>query len=396
MATFQYQALTTAGRLMTGTLEAASHDQVNEMLQEMQLDVNSITQAQPEKAKTAIGRNEFILFNQQLASLTKAGVPLEKGLRELAADVGIKSMRKLINDLASDLEAGEGIEAAFEKRQKHFPPLYGQILKAGVKTGRLSEMLISLNRHLEITQHTRRMIFEAMCYPLVILAMAAVILTAVFTMIIPQYASLIADMDVAMPVLTKFFIGAARHFVTCLAVLGATVLAFFLLRSVLSGFVRGRCFKERLLMKIPFLGRVYRNSILSRLADAMALLIGSGCDIPECLRLGAGASGSEKLKQECELLAGQIEQGFNIMEAGQLCSMIPRLFLYSVQLGAQRNELQNNLYSLSEMYVQQAKSSQMKLSVVLLPLMLILVGGILATAVMAMFLPMVRMIGVLS
>jgi type IV pilus assembly protein PilC len=174
------------------------------------------------------------------------------------------------------------------------------------------------------------------------------------------------------------------------------VLAFFLLRSVLSGFVQGRCFKERRLMKIPFLGRVYRNSILSRLADAMALLIGSGCDIPECLRLGAGASGSEKLKQECELLAGQIEQGFNIMEAGQLCSMIPRLFLYSVQLGAQRNELQDNLYSLSEMYAQQAKSSQMKMSVVLLPLMLILVGGILATAVIAMFLPMVRMINILS
>ena len=226
--------------------------------------------------------------------------------------------------------------------------------------------------------------------------MAAVILTAVFTMIIPQCAILIEDMDVAMPALTNFFIVMARHSGICLVVLGVMVLAFFLLRSVLSGFVQGRYFKEGLLMKIPFLGRVYRNSILSRLADAMALLIGAGCDIPECLRLGAGASGSEKLKQECELLAGQIEQGFNIMEAGQLCSTIPRLFLYSVQLGAQRNELQDNLYSLSEMYAQQAKSSQTKMSVVLLPLMLILVGGILATAVMAMFLPMVSLIEGLS
>ena len=113
MATFQYNALTSAVRVMKGTIEAASHDEANELLKQMQRDVNSIEKAQPEKPKTAIGRNEFMLFNQQLASITKAGIPLEKGLRELAHDVSSHSMRKLIDAIAGELEAGVSIEKAF-------------------------------------------------------------------------------------------------------------------------------------------------------------------------------------------------------------------------------------------------------------------------------------------
>ena len=87
MATFEYSALTSGGRLMKGTIEAGSPEQASGMLADMQLTVNEISKAAEGKPKTAIGRSEFLLFNQQLASLTKAGIPLDRGLRELAADV---------------------------------------------------------------------------------------------------------------------------------------------------------------------------------------------------------------------------------------------------------------------------------------------------------------------
>ncbi len=194
MATFEYNALTSAGRLMKGTVEAGSPQEAGELLKQMQLTVNSIEKARPPKPATAIGRNEFLLFNQQLASIAKAGIPLERGLRELAKDVGSARMRKLIEDIAGDLEAGVSIEQAFEKRQKHFPALYGRILKAGVETGRLSEMLTSLNRHLELANQTRRIIFEATAYPAVVLTLGAIIMTGVFLFIIPQFRSIYAEM----------------------------------------------------------------------------------------------------------------------------------------------------------------------------------------------------------
>ena len=94
MAIFEYSALTSSGRLMTGTIEAASSGQASELLKEMQLSVNEIRQAKREELKTAIGRNEFILFNQQLAAIAKAGIPLERGLRELSVDIASRPMRK--------------------------------------------------------------------------------------------------------------------------------------------------------------------------------------------------------------------------------------------------------------------------------------------------------------
>jgi type II secretory pathway component PulF len=107
MATFEYNATTVSDRLMRGIIEAGSVQEATEQLEQMRLKVNSLEKAKPEKPKAPIDRSEFLLFNQQLASLTKAGIPLEKGLRELSKDVASKKMRKLIDSIANDLESGK-------------------------------------------------------------------------------------------------------------------------------------------------------------------------------------------------------------------------------------------------------------------------------------------------
>jgi len=126
------------------------------------------------------------------------------------------------------------------------------------------------------------------------------------------------------------------------------------------------------------------------------LLIGSGSDLSQALLSGADASGSIRLQQESQVVSHQLERGETILEAGQFSRIIPRMFFYSIQLGAQRNELQDNLYCLTEMYSQQAKSSQAKLSLALLPTLLIFVGGIVALIILGLFLPMVSMLETLS
>ncbi|MBN2182312.1 MAG: type II secretion system F family protein [Sedimentisphaerales bacterium] len=398
MATFQYNALTSAGRLMKGSIEAGSHDEANELLKQMKLDVNSIEKSQPKKSKTAIGRNEFLLFNQQLASITKAGIPLEKGLRELAHDVNSRSMRKLIDAIAGDLESGMSIEMAFEKRQKHFPPLYGRILKAGVETGRLSEMLTSLNRHLDMSNQTRRIVFEALSYPAVILTLAAVITTGIFMYVIPQFGAILSEMtdDRHLPGLTRAFLNMSQNIAPFWITVGVIIAGIILITVLLSTFPAGRRFKESILLSLPVFGKVYHSSVLSRMAEAMAIMVAAGCDMPESLRLSSNAASSEKLIAESEVVAGQIEQGTGILEAGQFCRMIPRLFFYSIQLGSQRNELQDNLYSLGQMYAEQAQFGQSRLQAMLLPLMIIFVGCFLFLTILSMFLPMIQIITVIS
>ncbi|MHC4067968.1 MAG: type II secretion system F family protein [Planctomycetota bacterium] len=398
MAIFEYNALTSVGRLMKGTIEAGTDEEANELLKGMQLTVNSVEKAKAKRPKTAIGRSEFMLFNQQLASITKAGIPLERGLRELANDIASRKMRKLVEEIAGELESGVGIEEAFEKRQKAFPPLYGRILKAGIETGRLSEMLTSLNRHLEITNQTRRIIFEAVSYPAVIFVLASIIITGVLFFIIPMYEEVLTEMLEAhrLNVITRCFFVMSRNVLPFWTGVGVFIAVLIFLYTTLSSFAEGRRFKESILLRIPVLGRVYHSSILSKMAEAMAMMVAAGCDMPACLRLSAGASGSERLIAESEPIAQQTEQGKNILEAGQFCSVIPRLFLYSIQLGTQRNELQDNLYSLGQMYAEQARCGQSRLQAVLLPIILVVVGGFIMLAVLSMFLPMIQIVTGLS
>ncbi len=394
MATFEYTALTSTDRLMKGAIEAGSRQEAEQLLRDMQLNVNSIEQSRQSKPKTSIGRTEFMLFNQQLASISKTGIPLERALRELSKDIVSKRMRKLIGEIADDLEAGVDIVDAFERRQKAFPVLYGRILKAGIETGRLGEMLTSLNRNLEVSGQTRRIVFEATAYPAVVLALGSVIITAVFIIIIPRFASVFTEMveGKLLNPLTSAFLGMSRRVVPFWISVGAIIFGLIVVLLLLSTFAGGRRFKERLFMKLPVFGMLYHSSILSKMAESMAILVAAGAEMPTVLRLGSQASGSQRLLREGELLAAGVENGANIMEAGQVCVSIPRLFLYSMQLGTQRNELQDNLFSLGQMYSEQTRCSQGRLQAVLLPVMLILVGSFIALAILAIFLPMIQVI----
>jgi type II secretory pathway component PulF len=393
MAIYEYDALAENDRLMRGTIEAGSPEEAAELLKNMKLTVNYIEKAKNKGPKTSISRDEFLLFNQQLASITKAGVPLERGLRELSADIGSKKMRRLVEDIAGELERGVSIEKAFEKKQKYFPPLYGRILKAGVETGRLSQMLTNLNRHIEMSNQTRKIIFDAMAYPAVILIMGSIIITFVFAAIVPKFTNVLMEMTGGeLPGLTKLIISMSKNIGWFWLVTFILIALIIVINLLFMGTSAGRRFRESIILNIPIIGRLHHSSIMARMAESMAVMIAAGTDMPNCLLLSAESSGSERLMHETKFLVQQIEKGSNVMQAGQFCRMIPKLFLYSIQLGSQRNELEDNLHGLGQMYVEQVRCTQARLQAILLPVLLIVVGGFIGFSVLALFLPMVRIV----
>ncbi len=396
MALFSYQSVTESGRLMTGTVEASGPEQAAQMLTEMRLRVNTIEKVKDRPPQTPVGRNEFLLFNQQLASLTQAGIPLERGLRELAADAGSGKMTRLINEITDDLERGVSLDEAVEKRKSHFPPLYSQILKAGLRTGRLSEMLTCLNRHLEVELQTRRIITEAMCYPGVVLMLMAVILTFLLVVLVPPFSEMINDMSWSgLPYPTRLVFSLSRYVWHFWMAAGIAVAAAVILWRTLSASAAGRRWRERVILRIPLIGRVYESSLLARLAEAMAVLTAAGCTLPMMVRLAGQSSRSELMKSDCTLLADQLEQGASIFESGMGCRLIPRLYLYAMQLAAQRNELYDSLTNLGQMYTQQTLARQGRTRALLMPGMIIIIGGIVGGVVFSMFLPLVTIITVM-
>ncbi len=383
---------------MTGTIEATDIEQAKTSLDDLNLQVTELEKTKEPAAPKGIGHNEFILFNEQLASLTKAGIPLEQGLRELAHDAGSSKMRSLINDVANDLEQGLPIEKAIGKRQKDFPPLYGLILKSGVETGRLSEMLTNLNRHLQVELRTKRIIIESLTYPAVVIVLAALIITFLLVTMIPTFSEVLSDMSggkARLPGLTQLILGLSEHVWEIWLWIGVVIGTMLVFWMSLSTNTRGRRAKERFFRSLPLVGRVFKNGLLARFSECLSVLVNAGCTLDAAVELSGQSSSSELLKQDCAMLAAQLQQGTNFLEAGMNCKTIPRLFLYSVQLGSQRNELKENLNSLARMYASKTFSLQSQMQAILMPLLIILLGGIVGTIVLAMFLPMVKMITVL-
>ena len=398
MPTFEYNALTSSGRAMTGTIEAASNTQAAELLTEMKLTVNEIKQTKQSSPKTHIGRNEFVLFNQQLESITKAGIPLEQGLKELAKDVSSLTMSKLINEIVNDLQLGLPIEKALEKRRGSFTPLYTEIISAGTKTGRLPEMLTALNRHLELKTKTRRIIIESLTYPIVVISIFICIMSLIFMFVIPTFSEILCDMSDGMaglPLLTQIFLQISQQYYKILAGIAIIVGLCIAVYLILSSSTTGRRFKETVFLKYPLIGRLCHANILARLSESMALLINANLPLADVLRLSADTTESENLKLECGYIASSIEQGANILETGYGTRIIPNLFLYSIQLGAQRNQLCDNLHSLGQMYYNQTNSLQARLQALLTPILIIVLGSFVGMGVVAMFLPMIQMTTVL-
>lgn len=383
---------------MTGTIESADIEQAKTSLADLGLQVTELEKVKEAVSAKGIGHSEFVLFNDQLASLIKAGIPLEQGLRELARDAGSSKMRMLINSIAADLEHGIAIDQAVQKHQKDFPPLYGLILKSGVETGRLSEMLTNLNRHLQVELRTKRIIVEALTYPAVVLILTAMIITFLFVMVIPTFGDVLYDMSdgaARLPALTYFILTLSKHVWDIWLGVGIVIAVFVFIWKSLTFTTAGRQAKESFFRSLPLIGRVFKNGLMARFAESMSILINAGCTLDDAVELSGQSSSSELLKQDCMVLAGQLRQGTNFLESGMSCKTIPRLFLYSVQLGAQRNELKDNLDSLGRMYAVKTFSLQSQMQALLTPILIIFLGGSVGVIVMAMFLPMVKMIEVM-
>jgi type IV pilus assembly protein PilC len=375
---------------MEGRVEAAGPEEARRILQQMDLTVQQIELSPESQPPPAVRRDEFLLFNQQLASLTRAGIPLEQGLRQLAQDAASDNLKRLMEEIAADLEAGLSLQEAFAKREKIFPPLYSLVLKAGIESGRLSEMLTVFNRYQETSRQIRRILWEALSYPAVVLLVSLLVLTLVCWYILPVHVSSLqqfADTNINLPLLTRFYIMVSHYIVQIWVGLFVLAAAVWWTGYALSFSPRGRRIKEAFLYRLPLLGRTLYSASLSRLAESMGLLVAAGCTLPHCLRLGGESSGSETLRQAARLLADHVESGGMILEAAPACRGMPMLFLYSLQIGCQRNDLFGHLKILGQMYTQRTQILQSYMQAVLGPIAIILLGLFIGSIVTALFLP---------
>lgn len=373
---------------VSGNITATGPDSAQRQLSAMGLRVVSLEPSASAGRSRSVRGGDFLAFNQQLAYLTEAGLPVEQGLRLIARDLKAGRLSATIQQVADELKAGKSLPEAFSAHRGAFPPLYGAVLQAGIKTGNLPAVLMGLGRHLELLQRLQAAVWRSIAYPLVVFFGVLVMLGVLGAVIVPQFREIFEDFDTALPPLTEFVLWVSEYMpfiVAGLLGLGAALLIFM---TVLRASGRGQLLFDKVLW-VPLLGPAIRRNMLCRWCDALRLGLNAGLDLPGALEMACDALGSAPLKRDTDAMVATLQKGQPIRQNVSL-RFVPEAVPAAIELASHADDLPGMLEKLSAMYQQQAEARVAALHMVLGPIMLIIVAAIIGVVITAMFLPLIR------
>lgn len=389
--TFAYQAQTPDGLRMSGTVEAPDVADAQRRLVELGLRVSEIAPTQHVPRAKALRSSDFMAFNQQLAHLAKAGLPLEHGLRLIAADLhGGGRLARTVELVAEELERGTPLDQAFEKHRSHFPSLYGRLVAAGVQAGNLPGVLFNLGRHLELVQRLRESLWRALAYPLAILAGLGLVMLLIGRFVLPKFQEIYDDFKMDLPALTEILLGAGRFMPTLALIALGVAVGVPLLWMVLRATGRDGAATDFVARWVPLVGPVIRRSLAARWCDLLRVAIASGMDLPAGIRLASDATGSPALVRDGRRLAEQLEAGRPLEPTRG--AMLPASVPATIQFASGFHDLPTTLDALGEMCQRQAELRVATIPAVITPIFVLLIGLLVALLVLGLLAPMVQLI----
>lgn len=390
LQSFAYRAATKAGGELTGAIDAADSQDARSRLQAMGLEVREVVAEAKPARRGRLDHASFVAFNQQLAALTRAGMPVESGLRLITQETRRGGLRRAITAVADDIENGASLGDAFAAGRSSFPTLYGRLIDAGVEAGNLPSMLYNLGRHLDLLGRLRATIWQAVAYPLAVLLALAAVVGALSAFVFPKFMEVFADFDTDLPLLTIVMIDSSRWLPYAMLLIVVAILLTPVLWGLARRFDWDVPLADGVGLVLPLLGGVLRKKLLARWFDTVRLGVEAGLDLPRALRLAGDALGSPSLARDVDRLAGSLEAGHRLTTERRL-SIVPASADATMQIAAEQGRLPDALATLTELYREQAEGRVAMINILLTPLLLLLLAFVLGLFVTAMFLPLIRL-----
>lgn len=396
IGTFAYRAQTPEGQPLSGTIDAVNAEEAADKLVAIRLRVTELAPAAapPPKAKPLRG-DDFIAFNQQLAHLAKAGLPIEQGLRLIAQDMQSGRLATTIRQIADDLDKGVPLAAALEKHQKQFPAMYGRLIDAGVKANNLPGMLFNLSRHLELVQRLRATLWRSIAYPLMVLAGLSLVVTILSWVVLPQFRNIYKDFRVQLPAATQIILAVGEYLPWIILGIVAIILAVPILAFILRRTGLGQKLADVLLLPLPLIGPVLKRNLLAGWCNAVKMGVEAGLDLPAAIQLAGDVSTSPRLRSDSMVLITELETGRMPGSIGRP-RVLPPVVTAAIDVGIKNHNLAETLGGLSQMYSEQAEMRLGTLPGIISPALLLMTGAMVAFVIAALFLPLVTLIGAVS
>jgi type IV pilus assembly protein PilC len=409
---FAYRAQTHDGQEISGSIDATDIEDARRRLQSLQLQNIQFASTVFTSRAGALRGDDFLVFNQQLAQLTGAGLPVEQGLRLVATEMRRGSMRRTIDTVAAELESGKTLSQAIAAHRSQFPPLYSELIDAGIRSGNLSGILLNLGSHLTLIRRMQTMLWQTLSYPAIVLLIFFGVMYFVLVELVPKWEPMLLGFQgmnfwvrtrgiynshqVEIPIFTRALFQVSD---VVSSWPGTLVIAVIVVAAIaVWGLIRladaDGGLAERFWTHMPLVGMVVRRNLISRWCHAVALGVEAGMDLPAAIKLADDATASPALRADGAALVAAVSAGQPLSSA-RPGYILPLTVVTAIETAAQRGDLAATLKAFSQMYQQQAELRVGGIQAIFTPILLLFVGTVIGALMLAMFAPLLTVLNLL-
>ena len=404
MNAYKYQIKRTGGQMMVGVLKAESQMIATQearalggtlvelvRLNEKDAEAGGWLAQLSDKFGNGVGSKEILAFSSQLAVMAKAGIGLTTALDSIGEQITTKGMGNVVRTLKHDVEAGRQFSEALQRFPKVFSVLYVNMVRASELTGSFGHMLERITEYLTQQAETKRQVIGAMVYPLIIVSMAITTTIFMLVFVLPRFMVLFQGREDILPMPTKILMAASASmtgfwYLYLLAGIGATVGATYFVRTEF-----GRTWWDMAKLKIPILRNLCHALYLSRGLRTMGELVNAGVPMLDTIAITAEVSGNIHYARVWQRVHLAIRKGQRIAPTLSKSPLIPISVAQMISAGEETGTLAEILKDVSEFYDKQLKATIKTVTGAIEPLMIILMGGVVAFIAAAILLPIFKM-----
>ncbi len=332
--------------------------------------------------------HEFLVFNQELVALLKAGLPVVAGLDILLERQKNPHFKRILADVKEQLVAGTALSDAFLSHGDAFPRLYATSLKAGERSGEVEKVLRRFLAYQKILGQVKRKVSGAIVYPAVLVGLSVGLIVILMTYVIPRFTEFFSGFGGEMPALTVAVVGTAtfmrKHILELLV--GAAAAGFLFDRWRKTG--AGRRTLDGFLLKLPAIGVVLHEFSLSQFARALATLVGAGTPLVTALEISTGSVGNRKVSDAVASVVPKVREGAELWRSLEQTGQFTSLAVEMIKVGEATGALEEMLTNVSDFYDEAIEARLQTIINLIEPVILIVMGGVIATILLSVYLPM--------
>ena len=398
MVTYKYTALSRSGQKVSGVMEGMNElDAVDRIKQEYAI-VLKLTEVKDKKdgilnmdiGGKKLNAKAFTVMCSQFAIILKAGIPIARTMHLVADKTTDKTLKKMLRDVADDVESGRSVAASFQERgQGILPPTFVETIRAGEESGNLDHAFESMYTNYDKAVKMKAKVRGALAYPLFVLGIAVVVVMVLMIKVVPTFTAIFDSLGGELPLMARMLIGMSDFFRNNILIMVAVVAALIIAYKLYGNTENGRLKLARLALKVPVLGNISELNAASQFSNTMAIMLSAGLPVTRALSITAKTLDNYYVSTEVGKLTGRLEEGHSLGPSMREQGILPDILVDMVAVGEETGEMEDTLRTIGDYYdseLQVAINAAMaKLEPTLLCVLAVIVGFIVIAIYGSMF-----------